>query len=256
MIYAPNFNGRIFQPAQPRLILPAPLWEVHGGRSRFSDAGTTPATDGQAVQQWNDRGPGGYHASQGTVGARPTLSSAASPNYLLFDGTNDLMTFGGSTVFAATGSAWSIEAWLQLTDFASSIYPTFCSLRSNSADPINVAFSNVAGYLGLHFGSQTTWSSLKTNTAAASLTGADKHIVVTYNGAGAGTAGSFKAGIDGALQTLATSGAFPAITNSSSIGGKADGTHAWKGRIYYFRVHRFAMTAGQMAARYAAGIPT
>jgi hypothetical protein len=39
----------------------------------FSDAGTTPATDGQTVQQWNDQSGNGDHISQATGGDRPAF---------------------------------------------------------------------------------------------------------------------------------------------------------------------------------------
>lgn len=39
------------------------------------DAGSTPATDGQLVQRWNDKSGNGNHASQATSGDRPTLET-------------------------------------------------------------------------------------------------------------------------------------------------------------------------------------
>lgn len=258
-LYLPRINGRIFQPAQPRLIIPAPLWEFAANVGRFSDAGTTPATDGGTVQQWNDRGPGAYHASQGTANRRPTLVSSGSPNYLEFTGATspDNFEFGGSTVFAATGSPWTFEAWVRLANFTTTIYPHLATIKTNTTDAFDIGFSNAAGYLGLHFGSATTWARLKTDTSAASLTGADKHVVITYNGAGAGTGGNFTAGIDGVLQTLSAASAFGATTNTAScIGAILGGNNPFTGRIYFEKMYRFAMTAGQIAARYAAGIPT
>lgn len=42
----------------------------------YSDAGTTLATDGQTVQQWNDQSGNGNNISQATSGKRPTYNAA------------------------------------------------------------------------------------------------------------------------------------------------------------------------------------
>lgn len=64
----------------------------------YTDAGTTLATDGQSVQQWNDRSSAGSNASQGTAGNRPVFKvniingkpvvrfTAASSHYMLANG--------------------------------------------------------------------------------------------------------------------------------------------------------------------------
>src|SRR5580692_2641587 len=41
----------------------------------YSDAGTTLATNGQTVQQWNDQSGNGRHATQATSGNRPTYNT-------------------------------------------------------------------------------------------------------------------------------------------------------------------------------------
>lgn len=42
----------------------------------FVDAGSTLATNGQTVQQWNDQSGNGYHLKQATGGSRPTFQTA------------------------------------------------------------------------------------------------------------------------------------------------------------------------------------
>lgn len=42
----------------------------------YNDAGTTLATNGQTVQQWNDQSGNGFNLSQATAGNRPTYQSA------------------------------------------------------------------------------------------------------------------------------------------------------------------------------------
>ena len=44
----------------------------------YTDAGITPATNGQAVQQWNDQTVNGYNVSQTTAARKPTFVAVAS----------------------------------------------------------------------------------------------------------------------------------------------------------------------------------
>lgn len=231
------------------------LFEFRADLGVFEDAGTDAAEDTDPVYQWNDQGPSSRFATQATLASRPVLSSAAVPNYLSFDGTDDRMTFGGSAVLASSVAAWSFEAWVRLTDFASSAYPHILTLKTNTTDAFDFAMSNDANYLGVHIGSASTWSRLKTSTAAASLTGADKHVVATYNGGGASTNSNFKVYIDGVLQTLTNAGLFGAAGNTaSSIGALEAGTNPWKGRIYKLAGFSRELTQAQVSWRYAMGV--
>lgn len=57
----------------------------------YNDAGTTLATNGQTVQQWNDQSGLGYNISQATSARRPTFRSTGGPNGLpsvQFDGSS------------------------------------------------------------------------------------------------------------------------------------------------------------------------
>lgn len=57
----------------------------------YKDAGSTLASVGDSVQQWNDR-KNSSNFSQGTLGNRPTLQQRSSKNVIRFDGTDDFMT--------------------------------------------------------------------------------------------------------------------------------------------------------------------
>jgi hypothetical protein len=232
------------------------LFEFRADRAVFEDAGTDAAEDTDPVYQWNDQGPGSYHATQATLANRPTLSSAAIPNYVSWDGADDRMLFGGSAVLANTNAPFSIEAWVNLTSFGFTIFPGVLGLKTNTTDLWQVGISNNGSYLGLHFGSSTTWSRFKTDTAAASWLGADRHVVVTYNGGGAGTAANFAAYIDGVPQVLTTPGAFSPATNTSSVIGAStiSATEKWYGRAYKYAGFSRALTPAQVLARYALGV--
>lgn len=60
----------VFVPCDPVLWLKADA-------GVFTDAGITPATNGQTVQQWNDQSGNNKHATQGTAANRPTLVTNA-----------------------------------------------------------------------------------------------------------------------------------------------------------------------------------
>lgn len=64
----------------------------------YSDAGTTPAVNGATVQQWDSKIVSAT-ASQGTAASRPQYFSSVANNRpgILFDGTDDFMTFAQIT---------------------------------------------------------------------------------------------------------------------------------------------------------------
>lgn len=68
----------------------------------YSDAGTTLATNGQSVQQWNSKA-AGVSASQSTGASRPLYFASVlnSRPGIFFDGTDDSMTFSQFTTSGA-----------------------------------------------------------------------------------------------------------------------------------------------------------
>lgn len=50
------------------------LW-LRADKGIYSDAGTTPATNGQRIQQWNDQSGNGLNATQGTLANRPVFTT-------------------------------------------------------------------------------------------------------------------------------------------------------------------------------------
>lgn len=64
----------------------------------YTDAGTTLATNGQTIQQWNSKA-GGAVASQSTGASRPTFFSGVlnSKPGIFFDGTDDSLSFSQIT---------------------------------------------------------------------------------------------------------------------------------------------------------------
>lgn len=70
----------------------------------YTDLGSTPATNGQAVEQWNDQSGTAHNLTQTVSGARPTLVTnwKNSLPALNFDGVNDSMDTASQALTGAT----------------------------------------------------------------------------------------------------------------------------------------------------------
>lgn len=67
----------------------------------YSDAGITPATNGQAIQQWNDQSGNGYNVSQITAANKPSFVAIAS------DGKPGLQFNGAQIMSTLTNVNWT-----------------------------------------------------------------------------------------------------------------------------------------------------
>jgi len=80
-----------FSPPDPTNLV---LW-LEANVQAYSDAGTTLATNGQTVQQWNDQSGNSHNVSQATSGSRPTFVTNAINGLPALDfdqgGTSDFM---------------------------------------------------------------------------------------------------------------------------------------------------------------------
>ncbi|WP_426295264.1 T9SS type A sorting domain-containing protein [Dyadobacter endophyticus] len=75
----------------PGNVASAAWYRADAAGQQFSDAGTTVATDGQALQQWNEYKGTGYNLVQASAGNRPTFSNTTTlANF------NPTVTFPGS----------------------------------------------------------------------------------------------------------------------------------------------------------------
>ena len=68
----------------------------------YSDAGTTPATNGQTVEQWNDQSGRGNNAAQAISGARPVYAAGVLCGLpgILFNGASDTLPITNPAVCA------------------------------------------------------------------------------------------------------------------------------------------------------------
>lgn len=83
----------------PTTITGCKLW-LKADSGVYNDAGTTLATNGQTVQQWNDQSGNGNNATQSTSGSRPTYQTSVlnSLPVIRLDGSDDSMQVPSITV--------------------------------------------------------------------------------------------------------------------------------------------------------------
>ncbi len=92
------------------------LWLVAEGNT-YTDAGSTGATDGQNIQQWNDASGNDHHASESDVSERPSLNTNAVNGFstVVFDDTDERILSSSLT----TNDEATIFTVFQLNGFGS-----------------------------------------------------------------------------------------------------------------------------------------
>lgn len=93
------------------------LW-LSADRDVFSDAGTTAASNGNNVQQWNDRSGNGRNASQATLANRPGYITGIinSLPVLSFNNGNDDNLIATNVATANVASIWAVASYSTLPD--------------------------------------------------------------------------------------------------------------------------------------------
>ncbi|MEM9024092.1 MAG: hypothetical protein AAGB22_10140, partial [Bacteroidota bacterium] len=83
----------------------------------FTDAGTTEATDGQSVQQWNDQSGNGNNLSQPTSSNRPTLQTGVvnGQPVMRFDGSDDAFSEITVSAVSAPAEIFAVLSFANLT---------------------------------------------------------------------------------------------------------------------------------------------
>ncbi len=94
-----SLGGGNNAPFNPNSIAGLALW-FDATRNVYSDAGTTLATNGQTVQQWNDLSTSAKNLTQASAGARPTYNTNVKNGLpaITFDGVSNKMTTGAMTL--------------------------------------------------------------------------------------------------------------------------------------------------------------
>ncbi len=151
------------------LSLSPTLW-LKADAGAYTDAGTTLATDGQTVRQFNDQSGNGNHASQATAGNRP-LWIAAGQNglpVLRFDGIDDYL----DTALSAVSQPYTLFIVGKATNIGTN------AARFVDANSVNRALFGVKATTGLT--QQFAGSLLE---GAGNRSGAFHQWTALYNGA-------------------------------------------------------------------------
>jgi hypothetical protein len=99
-----------FQWWDPSLITTVLWLDAADNTTVFSDAGTTQATNGSAVQQWNDKSGNSRNATQATAGNRPAYTAAGQNgrNTITFDGNSDGLSLATGLSLGTTHSIFCV----------------------------------------------------------------------------------------------------------------------------------------------------
>lgn len=183
----------------------------------------------------------GSHGLSCPASTGPTGGSIGKyGNGAIYDYVDNYISINNSTVYAPLNEPFSASAWVYLNSFSDN-YPTILRLRSDDTQPWFIIFSNQTSYLGVSIGNQANFAGIKTDVAAASLTGKWLHVVATYNGKGSSNINNFKIYLDGTLLTNSASGTYASHSQATSIGYNSSGNR-WNGYIDEVRVYNRELT--------------
>lgn len=219
---------------------------VTNGLVLHLDAGNTKSYSGSGTV-WNDLSGNG---NNGTLTNGPSYN-AANKGSIVFDGTNDYIT-GFSNVSVNISSPFSCEIWFNLTSY-SDTYPTLMQIKTNTTNAVNMSLSQQASYLGIIFGSASTWARIKTDNPP--LIQKWNHIILTYNGAGAGTTTNYQIILNNTIQTLSSAAGFATTTQTNYIGSlnaASRGIDDFIGNISICKIYNRALSANEVSQNYNA----
>lgn len=152
------WNESIWNPS----MIQTALWlDGSDNTTIFSDAGITRATNGAAVQQWNDKSGNNRHVTQATAGNCPSFT------------TNSLN--GRSGITFADASRWLLGAVADESafDYTSTLYLFFVgNIASNSQDNVFINKGRgTFGAIGWYASISTGGASITGVTSSASVSG-------------------------------------------------------------------------------------
>ena len=150
---------------------------------------------------------GNYDAVLTNVGFNTTTKFLEYPlsGYALVDGSFSV----------SNSNAFTVSAVINNTQ--TSLFPAPFTLKTNTSDGFTVFISSVGGYLGVNFGSRTSWVRIRNNIAFDNTK--NNLIVIDYNGLGSTNMNNFNLYINNSLQTNFSSGQFAVIGNNTVLGG-------------------------------------
>jgi hypothetical protein len=194
---------------------------------------------------WNDLSRGG---NNGTLVNGPTFNSGSGGS-IVFDSVNDYVDLGNITLNMS--QAWNISAWVNLTSYTRE-YPEFITLRTNLANPFEIAFSYNIGYLGITYGSQASVRR-KNDVSANSYLNKWTNISLSYLGGDPNTATNFLLYDMASLSPTTSVASYYPLPQQSLLGGNTGRDYnLFNGKISQVSVYNRALSSQEVLQNYNA----
>lgn len=201
----------------------------------YSDAGVTPATNTQTVQQWNDQSGNGYHLKQATGGNRPQFLSAgfnSLPSVTFTVAGLTSMQTTADSVIMGTGLVGSVFGVARITTSGGATSRLVGFIGNGQADDttsnhsaawvfVTQATGTMASFRGGFFASDASFFSASTNYRFGNIYDNTNNTNYVNNVAGTPVAAT---GL-----TWTSPGAI--IVSSSTLGSITCGGACWDGPI-------------------------
>ncbi len=192
------------------------------------------------------------------TGSGPAPGPTTLENYYSvdFDGTDDYVDLGTNVLFDST-SAFSVSGWIKLTSYSPS-YPAMILLKTDQATGVHIGFSDVVGYQGVWFGSNSNFirlSTLDATLASTLINGSWHHIVLTYDGVSRTTASSYTLYVNGSSKSLGSAGPFASVPNENRIGKGSNSATVFNGPIDEVGIWDVELDSDAVTALYNSGSP-
>ena len=188
--------------------------------------------------------------NHGVMTGGATWGTGSRGPVLELDGADDYINIPSTFPYIQSAKPFTLSTWTKLDAFTTT-YPSILTLRTNTTDAFQYFFSSDPSYDDFCFGSATSWTNLLMAVTPTVL-GTWWHVVVTYTGAGAGTAGNFAGYLNGIPQTLSASGGFSSLSQANQIGTDLTGSTWWDGQIDDVRIYHRVLAPTEIVSLYQA----
>ena len=173
-------------------------------------------------------------------------NKAKQSNYSMdFDGSSQLIDLGTEILFDST-KGFSVSAWVKLTGYSPSSYPSIAKLKTDTSTGWTFGLSNASAYAGVFFGSSSNFVRGRTTSdISGDFIGTWKHICLVFDGVDKAAFSSYKIYVDGGNIGLAGAGNFSTVSNTSSLIGGQPGSK-FNGQIDEVAIFDKALTPDQV----------
>ena len=204
------------------------------------------------INAWNDQSGNGNNAEQATAGQRPLFSSNGSNGRptVLFDGTNDFLTFGTNNLVENSGFTL-LTAFRVSPALSDAAVPFRARSASNGEVILGIGATGNSGFSGKspYFGYRG--SNAMTTAPALYAEDMTKESVLTlshYEGTDLNNLTKYEFRKNGSDQTLAALSTIPGSSLSNELGRDGDGTKHFNGNLSEILLYSPGLIPGQTTA--------